>query len=530
MKKLFVFLILTASVISAQMGHNLVVIPPHLHFPDLFHRQNNITVENRSSTDIRIDSIVYDHSIYNITLRSSSSFPINLTPTQSFNFNVLLYNYFSISDNDSLSVIKIYNNSPESIVELDLHIPFYMHNGMKGIVTGIVRDTSGIIPQSMIYFFYNGTILMDSVLTTSDGTFSKELPGGRYFIAAYKAGYYMKYAYDKDTPLDADYIYIKKDTIPNIEFILDKEPETGLSVSGEIIDNDNLLPLSKAIVVVRKGKHTPSKISAAKLDQPDRDYTVFSNTNGEYFLNNINGSGNFYIQAFAPFYLPGYFNKKNQPVLFWQDADSVEISGNTLNRNIYLDHDSSYGAGVANGSVIFNNSQNQPVTGAIVYSVSDITGKIYSYNFSASSGRFNFQELPYGSYKLISQKIGLSNAESEPFSITTNKDSIFNLTINMITTSVENNQNYPDGYFLYQNYPNPFNPQTTIKYSLLNSNYVSLNIYNILGKRIAELVNSRQAAGQYEVVFNASGLPSGIYYYTLHAGSFSQTRKLILLK
>ena len=69
----------------------------------------------------------------------------------------------------------------------------------------------------------------------------------------------------------------------------------------------------------------------------------------------------------------------------------------------------------------------------------------------------------------------------------------------------------PTEYTLYQNYPNPFNPTTTIKYDLPNTSEVSLIIYDILGRKVKELVNTKQQAGRYEIQFNASNLASGVY-------------------
>jgi hypothetical protein len=80
------------------------------------------------------------------------------------------------------------------------------------------------------------------------------------------------------------------------------------------------------------------------------------------------------------------------------------------------------------------------------------------------------------------------------------------------------------------NYPNPFNPTTKINYELPSTNYVDLNIYNALGQKVATLVSERQAAGSYQVKWDASGFASGTYYYLLQAGEVQQIRKMILLR
>lgn len=88
----------------------------------------------------------------------------------------------------------------------------------------------------------------------------------------------------------------------------------------------------------------------------------------------------------------------------------------------------------------------------------------------------------------------------------------------------------PTVFELSQNYPNPFNPTTGVRYQVPGVSDVKLVVYDILGREVATLVNERKAVGRYEVSFDASGLASGVYIYRLTAGSFVQTRKMILLK
>ncbi len=88
----------------------------------------------------------------------------------------------------------------------------------------------------------------------------------------------------------------------------------------------------------------------------------------------------------------------------------------------------------------------------------------------------------------------------------------------------------PNEYDLEQNYPNPFNPTTVISYSLPKQGMVSLNIYNILGEKVVELVNKTQNAGNYSVNFNAKNLPSGIYIYKIQVDGFAESKKMLLLK
>jgi hypothetical protein len=104
------------------------------------------------------------------------------------------------------------------------------------------------------------------------------------------------------------------------------------------------------------------------------------------------------------------------------------------------------------------------------------------------------------------------------------------LTVNQGTTSIDNEKESPASFMLSQNYPNPFNPTTKISWQSTLSSHQSLIVYDLLGNEIATLVDENKPAGKHEATFNASGLSSGIYFYRLRAGSFTEIKKMILLK
>ena len=118
-------------------------------------------------------------------------------------------------------------------------------------------------------------------------------------------------------------------------------------------------------------------------------------------------------------------------------------------------------------------------------------------------------------------------SENKPF-ICANSMSIL-MPANTLT-GIGNNAVILENYLLEQNFPNPFNPTTIIKYNLPNSNIVTLKVFDVNGKEIETLVNEAQTAGSYSVNFNAAYFPSGVYFYTLSAGEFKETRKMILIK
>ncbi len=104
---------------------------------------------------------------------------------------------------------------------------------------------------------------------------------------------------------------------------------------------------------------------------------------------------------------------------------------------------------------------------------------------------------------------------------------------NAIITFIEDDKtSYPqlNSFLLSQNYPNPFNPTTKIKYQIPELSFVTIKVYDVLGNEITILVNEEKPAGSYEIEFSASTFPSGIYFYQLKAGSFVETKKMVLLK
>jgi len=98
------------------------------------------------------------------------------------------------------------------------------------------------------------------------------------------------------------------------------------------------------------------------------------------------------------------------------------------------------------------------------------------------------------------------------------------------STSISSNSNNLNDFHLYQNYPNPFNPVTKLEFGIANLGFVTLKVFDITGNEIAVLINENKNPGFYNVVFDGSNLSSGIYYYKLTAGIYSETKRMVLLK
>jgi Secretion system C-terminal sorting domain len=112
----------------------------------------------------------------------------------------------------------------------------------------------------------------------------------------------------------------------------------------------------------------------------------------------------------------------------------------------------------------------------------------------------------------------------------TSSGGVWRRPLSEMTTDVQNSELLLTSFVLDQNFPNPFNPSTTIRYGLPSKSAVQLAVFNTLGQQVAALQNGEQDAGYHEVKFDGSGLSSGVYFYRIEAGSFVQTRKLLLIR
>ncbi|MBK7629451.1 MAG: T9SS type A sorting domain-containing protein [Ignavibacteriales bacterium] len=199
----------------------------------------------------------------------------------------------------------------------------------------------------------------------------------------------------------------------------------------------------------------------------------------------------------------------------------------------------------SNGYPIINPITNQPTT--FPFSGDPITGEGWVYNTWTSGGAgFVFFSGPFNmapndtQWVMIALIPAYGNTGLNSIEILREKtdlirsisyDSLAFGSISYGITDVEDNYNeIPENFSLLQNYPNPFNPNTKISWQSPVSGHQTLKVYDVLGNEVATLVNEYKSAGSYEVEFNASSLSSGIYFYRLNAGSFVQTKKMILIK
>ena len=144
-------------------------------------------------------------------------------------------------------------------------------------------------------------------------------------------------------------------------------------------------------------------------------------------------------------------------------------------------------------------------------------------------------DLGNGNYEATITAPSTPGVDSISIVVFSNSDTVSLATIPLITyldaTSVEENDfKMPEQFILFQNFPNPFNPATNIAFKIAESGFVILKVFDVLGNEVATLVYKEMQAGTYEVEFDAAELTSGLYFYQLRAGEFTDTKKLVLIR
>jgi hypothetical protein len=508
----------------------LDIKPNKIVFEDLFNRFDKTYLINKGDQLLTIDSLDFNESFYIIDFEDNRQLPFTIVPDDSIEMNVTLSGFYHITVSDTSDTIYVYNDGINSPEPLRIKIDFFEDE--YGDFNGTVSDSLTPLVNTNIYFFYSGIYLLDTATTDSSGNYQITLPEGEYAIAAEKEDYFVVFHDSTYDPFFATLVALDSGDVETIDFKMLRIIDTTLTVSGEVIDSVNGTPFPVGMIVVRRGKHVPTmrlpkllqqdSISAfAGLIKPDGTFKV-----------NVQYESYYYVQAYTNNFLPGYYNDEGNASVFWQDADSLLINNSITDKNINLLRDSSYGGGTISGFIDISLDVGQSdLEGITLLARSLENGELYSYNFGKETGEFKITNIPFGTYEIIGQKIGIDNAISELITIDPINNQITGIMVNFNVTGVEDEEPIiPGESILYPNYPNPFNPSTTIKFSMHQSSYATLKIYNVIGEEVAVLVDRVLTFGTYDIEWNATSLPSGIYFYRLKAGDSIQTKKMMLLK
>ena len=397
----------------------------------------------------------------------------------------------------------------------------------KYMLSGTVTDTAGNPLKAWIevYNVAHNTYHWKyyHAVTDSGGHYSVHVRGGDtvvVFAHPFNHDYISQFYNDKSNFMDADRIPISSDT-SGINFVMNHKPVYNNGISG-VVKNDSSLGVNAIIFAIRlNDKHDFHK-----------RYSTITDSLGNYSFSHMY-PGNYILLAIPERnYEPTFFRYDGMQTLRWKDADSVVVnaSGTVAGINFTVVADTDSGADLVSGTVRDNSGN--PVNGAFVFAL-DANQQVSAYGITDQNGNYTIAGLTPGSYSISTDKYGYTSTQTSTVSLDYNSNFTSSASFTMTptdVTSINSNSGTIQNYKLYQNYPNPFNPTTVIKYSVPMASRVTLKVYNILGSEVATLVNGEKAVGNYSVTFNGSNLASGIYFYQLKAGSFVQTKKLVLMK
>ena len=540
MNKYFFSIIIIIALSGEYLAQpDLKIEPRNIRFENIFQRYDYALLYNNGDQTLTIDSLSPSSDYYLLDFNNHQPLPLVINPGDTVKLNVILTNFYNITVSDTTDTIWVYSSDPESPRDLRIKIDFFDDD--YGNCFGLVSDESlNPVPNSKVYFFYYGIYLFDSTSTDNSGNYSKLLPTGSYTVAAEKDGYRVMFSGNTPDPFYAVQVSLDSGQTLNVDINLVTINNTGYSVSGVVIDSIYGTPIDKGVVIIRKGTHTPTLMKPGGFTSDSSVYAGFIKPDGSYNIL-VQDSSYYFVQGYSEYYLPTYYNVQNAASVFWQSADSVLINQTILDKNLYIKRDSSYGGGGAYGYVTLPSAEAYDYDGITILARSLNNNQLYSYNFSKNNGTFYLNNLPYGSYELIAQKVGLPNAFGNGFTISPQNQNQSNINLRFTLTNIDEERDSPPTTIkLYNNYPNPFNPSTKIRYSIPlvitgtseTKQFVqtTLKVYDVLGNEIATLVDEEKSAGTYETIFDGSRLASGIYITVLQINSIRLSQKIILMK
>lgn len=311
---------------------------------------------------------------------------------------------------------------------------------------------------------------------------------------------------------------------------------TGCVINGNVTGDTTTVRHISGIVKYQDNNQpvTEGHVKALQLNKANGEIIVCDsvpiNSDGRYNFN-ILPSDDYYIVAYPNSeeecdYVATYYPS----TINWQNAVRVNTGGNPENIQIsvYRKINQSGMYSVMGKILQTKNRILSGISGANVYIRQ---GQIFkSFYISKVAGEYKLEHLNPGVYEIIVNRLGYVNAT---LNITLNNTNLQNINFFLEPTFIKDITdivNVPKQFKLSQNYPNPFNPGTKIKFDLPKYSFVTFRIYNSIGKEVMTLINEEKQAGSYEVNFNGMNLSSGLYFYSMEANGFKETKTMLLIK
>jgi hypothetical protein len=419
---------------------------------------------------------------------------------------------------------------------------------LASALPGVVTTMPGIdVIESFDFRLDGNSVYVNTIKTDSTGKYSLKLPQGSYIAQANAAGYYRLFYNNRSDLLSADIIKLQADA-PAINFVLKPVHPLALGkISGSVVDSTSRGGVVSRVLAYRLRPVGRDTIIAPKAYMADTDslgaYTIPNLPPGDYVV----------LAVPLGHYVPSFYSVLGS-TRRWKDATKISIDGNSMaGITIYVVPMLRTSTGYASirGSVMSttptsNGSMGKlsaavGIEGSMVYAVDNSSGQVAGYGITNTDGSFTIPELAPGSYAVTVDKVEYSattTTASPTYDASTGAAvaSTVSLNIDAVATAIEQEPAViPATYVLEQNYPNPFNPSTRIRFDLPKTEKISLVVYNMLGQRVATLIEGLLEQGVHAVTWNGRDsrgvqLSSGVYFYTLKTSSFVGTRKMLLVK
>jgi hypothetical protein len=418
-----------------------------------------------------------------------------------------------------------------------------MSAAMPGLgAPAVTSDLSG----AMDFRLDGNSVYVFSSKIDSLGHYSVKVPQGSYIGEASAPGYYRTFYNNRSDFLSADIIKVQADA-PNINFTLRPvQPIAFGRISGSVVDSVSGGGVVSRVIAYRLRVAGTDTLIVPKAYMSDTDSL------GVYSIANL-PPGTYVVLAIPlGHYVPSFYSVLGA-TRRWKDATKIDVNGNEVDGvSIYvvpmLKSASGYSSirgsvmsSTGTGSSFGKLSAQIGIEGSLIYATDNSTGNVAGYGVTNADGSFTVAELAPGSYTVTVDKVDYSSTSttaSPTYDPTTGAavNSTVSMSVDAVVTDAPANQpTVPTNYVLAQNYPNPFNPTTQILFAIPQNERVALSIYNVLGQRIATLVDGLLTQGSHVVTWNGRDnrgmqLPSGVYFYTLKASGFTASKRMLMLK
>jgi protocatechuate 3,4-dioxygenase beta subunit len=351
----------------------------------------------------------------------------------------------------------------------------------------------------------NYSISMDSILQSKN----------TFVVSAHKDGFKLQFYNGKNTFYQADRLLAVNDTtFTAVNFNLSPlDTIQKLSISGSIMDSAGI-GVNGAFAVIIDSLTGHVRVAV-------------SDSAGKYSVSGL-ASGSYFMLIYASGFVPQFYKNADR----WEDATVIKLTSGSLTAiNVTLQ---AIPRLTSSGQIVgtIHSNAGTALPGTLV-TIKSSSGATVASAITDGNGVYTVTGLTQGSYSItasIAQYSSQQQSATYDPSFGSTTVSNFSMSTASVTAVKDPAGNVPAKFELHNNYPNPFNPSTIISFTLPVNSLVRLQVYNILGQKVAELINKQMNAGNYNVTFNADKLSSGVYLYRLEAGQFTATKKMILTK